>query len=423
MKNLFDLDLEKQIIGGLINDRNSFLDVALELSAEDFGSGEMARIYETFHSEYAKTSFVDTATLAAKSGVNPRTLTECMEAGWNTAGMKQKARKLAELAHKRRAHKECTLLLKDLYCLDAEEIAARLSGVAASISLQNEKKQVYDASALVKRVQDLQEQRKQDPGYIRGIRSGYPILDRTVRGFRSRRMTVIAAATGFGKSTLALNLFGNIVMADHRALFISCENDADDNLDRLCGIASALDLKDVESGSNSLRVWNDFQRTFSGKSMFLSDNSPRNVDEICATISRYAIQHQIEIAFVDYIGEISGEGRDRETEEMKLARYTQRLLDTAKSMNVHLVLLAQMNRQGNQKGRPTKAELAGCFRIAQKSHSLLIFWQEDNKQDVLTIDKNRQGPAGVDIAVSFDRGRQTIKEQGLWSSSRKEILN
>jgi replicative DNA helicase len=344
-----------------------------------------------------------------------------MEAGWMTADMKHKARQLADLAHKRRTYRECSKVLQEIGNLEPEQLSARLSGIASTISLRSEKKRVYDASALVSRVNELQEERKKDPGYIRGVRTGYPILDRTVRGLRPKRMTVIAAATGFGKTTLALNLLGKVTMAGHRALFLSCENDADDNLDRLCGIVSGLDLKDVESGANSLRVWSDFQQAFTGKSLFLSDNSPRSIDEICATISRYAIQHQVEIAFVDYIGEISGDARDRETEEMKLARYAQKLLDTAKHMNVHLVVLAQLNRQGNQKGRPTKTELAGCFRLAQKAHSLLIFWQEENKQDVLTIDKNRQGPANIDIAIEFKRNTQAISEQGLWLAGKKEI--
>jgi replicative DNA helicase len=427
MRDLVNLELERQIIGGLINDRDSFTDMCLETGPADFSSADLASVCKTFIDEYAKSSFIDIQSLSAKSGVRIQTLTECMEVGWMTADMKHKARRLADLAHKRRAYRACMKVIGEIPRLDSEEIAEQLSEIAFSISFRNEKKRVYDAKELVDRVEQLQEERKQDPGYIKGVRTGYyPIFDRITRGLRSKRMTGIAAATGFGKTTLALNLLLHVVMAGHRALFISCENDADDNLDRLCGIVSGLDLKDVESGANSLRVWNDFRQAFSEKTLFLSDNNPRNIDEICATISRYAIQHQIEIAFVDYIGEISGESRDRETEEMKLARYTQRLLDCVKHMNVHLVVLAQLNRQGNQKGRPTKAEIAGCFRIAQKAHTLLIFWQDENKegkaQDVLTVEKNRQGPAGIDIAVSFDRGRQTIKEQGIWLSRDKEIV-
>ncbi len=207
-----------------------------EIRPDDFSNAELLSVFKAFIDEYAKVSFVDINTLSQKSGVNTKTITECMEAGWMSANMKFKARKLADLSHKRRTYRECSRVLQEIGNLEPEELSARLSGIASSISLRNEKKRIFDASQLVSRVQDLQEERKKDPGYIRGIRTGYPILDRTVRGLRTKRMTVIAAATGFGKSTLALNLFGNTAIAGHRVLFISCENDADDNLDRLCGI-------------------------------------------------------------------------------------------------------------------------------------------------------------------------------------------
>jgi replicative DNA helicase len=427
MKDLFSIQLEKQIIGALLNDRDSYIHAALEIGPNDFYNPELARICQAFADEYGKGSqYVDLHSLSLKSGVRAEILAECMEVGWFSADMRHKCRKLADLASKRRTYKECANVLNEMSSLENEELSARLSDIAFSINSGNERKKIYNAGDLISRVKEIQDERKKDPGYIRGIRTGYNILDQSIKGLRSKRMTVIAAATGFGKTTLALNLLGNIAIAGHKALFISCENDADDNLDRLCGIVSGLDLKDVESGANSPRVLKHFQDAFNDKTLFLSDNSPRTIEEVCATISRYAIQHQIEIAFVDYIGEISGESKDRETEEMKLARYAQKILDTAKSMNVHVVVLSQLNRQGNQKGRPTKTELAGCFRLAQKSHSLLIFWQDEGKehgpaQDVLTIDKNRQGPAGIDIAVSFNRSSQKVGETGVWLASSKVV--
>ena len=70
--------------------------------------------------------------------------------------------------------------------------------------------------------------------------------------------------------------------------------------------------------------------------------------------------------------------------------------------------MAQLNRQGNSKGRPTKSELASCFKIVMKAHSLLIFWQDEKQRDVLTIDKNRQGPPNVDLLTDYDRATQKI---------------
>ena len=159
--------------------------------------------------------------------------------------------------------------------------------------------------------------------------------------------------------------------------------------------------------------------------MFLSDNAPRTIDEVCGLIRKYSIQHGVEVVIYDYIGEtaLADTGENRiESEEQRLARWAAQLLQTARAQDVHLILVAQLNRQGNAGGKPTKTELAGCFRMAQKAHSMLLFWQDTNGQDVLTVEKNRTGQAGVNIAVTFNRSSQKIFDTGLYDSKTKQVL-
>jgi len=86
-------------------------------------------------------------------------------------------------------------------------------------------------------------------------------------------------------------------------------------------------------------------------------------------------------------------------------------------------MLTQLNREGNKTGRPGKTELGGCFRIAQKAHCLILFWQDDQKNDIVTIEKNRQGPAHVDIKMEYDRPMQLISECGYWDADNKTVLS
>jgi uncharacterized protein YigE (DUF2233 family) len=105
-----------------------------------------------------------------------------------------------------------------------------------------------------------------------------------------------------------------------------------------------------------------------------------------------------------------------------LTRYSQALLEASRTLGCHIVVLAQLNRDGNRKGRPGKTELQGCFKMAQKAHALLIFWQNEDGQDILTVDKNRQGPAKVDIAMNFQRTTQKISELGFYIEDGKQII-
>lgn len=418
-----DLQSEKEIIGNLINDHDSVLDVMGYLVPEDFTNQPLGKAFGCFINSFNVGDRLDHRTLAERAEIDTDLLAECIEAGWLTANIKFRAKKLVELAHKRRTNQECRKLVAELPNLDSQEISARLSVLAAHLALKGSGKMIYSSTDLCNRVIDLQKSRVEAKGEMSGAMTGFELLDRSIRGMKPKRATFIAAGTGFGKTTLALNIFHNVVLDGKKCLFLSNENDVDDNLDRLCGVASGHDLKEIETGSAYEAVTFKFVDKYKGKTAFISDNSPRNIDEVCAIISKHAIQDHIEVAVVDYIGEISGNPKDRENEEAKLARYGQQLIDCAKAMNVHLIILAQLNREGNKPGKPGKTELGGCFRLAQKAHTMLLFWQDENKIDVISIEKNRQGPAGISVAVHFNRNTQRIAERGIYLEKDKEIMN
>lgn len=412
--NFTDEHTEKEIIGNILNDHAAYMDVFDILRPDHFNSRVFAGIYQAYGEQVQKKEATDLRTLAKISGVKPDVLAECIEDGWMSANVKMKARKVVSLSHKRETYRDCRKLVAEMEGLSSPEIAKRLSDMAAAVAINSQTKFIYDGKQMAKRITDNMERRHANKGKMDGIMSGYHPLDLVVRGFRKKRMTVIAAATGFGKSTLALNLLSNISRSNHKALFISNENDVDDNLDRLHGIETGLELKAIEKASDE--VWGPtctFAERLFQSTLFISDNSPRTIDEVVGTISRYVVQHGIEIAFVDYIGEISAESDHRETEEARLARFAQRLVDCSKAMGIHIVVMAQLNRQGNSKGRPTKSELASCFKIVMKAHSLLIFWQDEDKNDILTVEKNRQGPPNVDLKVDYNRATQRIDVKGF----------
>lgn len=418
-----DPQSEQELIGNLMNEPDSVLDVMGYLAPADFTNEHLGVAYQCFVDAFNQGQKLDARTLSERASLPPATMSACIEAGWMTANIKFRAKKLVELSHKRRTYAECRKLVADLANIDSQEISSRLSDLAATLALKDTAKKIFSSKELCLRVMELQKERQANKGDISGAMTGFPLLDKSIRGMKPKRATFIAAGTGFGKTTLALNIYHNVTAAGRKTLFLSNENDIDDNLDRLCGVASGHDLQKIETGEAYEAVTLKFTTKYKSKTAFLSDNSPRNIDEVCATISKYAIQDGVELAVVDYIGEISGDPKDRENEEAKLARYGQRLIDCAKSMNIHIIILAQLNREGNKKGKPGKTELAGCFRLAQKAHTMLLFWQDDKKNDIISIEKNRQGPAGASVAVKFDRATQRIRERGAYLESSQEVVN
>ncbi len=427
--SFYDKDIEMEIIGALLTDNASFLQIFDQLKADDLYSPDLARCYKTFSELYEKGisgKTIDLGILAEYANVKPALLVECMDVGFTAANIEYRARRVKSLSQKRELYRRLKGLEQQITELEPAVIANSLSEIASDIALSGDRKRTYSTTELIGLVDKTQTERAKEPNHIRGIKTGLHFLDKILRGLQPKSLTLIAAATGFGKTTLALNMLSNIARAGHKILFISNENDVQMNLDRLSGIAANRPLKEVSSGFNASNVTEEFRKAYQQSSMFLTDNAPRDINEICGLMRKYSIQHGVEVVILDYIGEISESGSGRgqmESEEQRLARWTALLLQTARAQNVHLILVAQLNRAGNAGGRPTKAELALSFRMAQKSHSMLLFWQDTNGQDVLTVEKNRTGQTGVSIAVNFNRHTQRITDTGLYDSKKKEIVN
>ncbi|SJZ91961.1 Replicative DNA helicase [Trichlorobacter thiogenes] len=421
--SLIDKFSEREIIGGLLIAPDSLTNVHDLLQPGHFYAPEYGAIYAAIVEQYRAKAEPSFAALAKAAGVKPDMLVE-LTGDAILGARRQTAQRLVELAQKRSLLKQLQGIAARLPDMTPDELPGELIGPAVSINLEGSAKRVYGAPELAARAAELQAERQKEPGIIRGTRTNYTALDLTLRGQRPGCLTTVAAGTGVGKSTLGLNLTYLVAAQGIPTLLISTENNADENLDRLAGIITGKDIKDIESGRYAADITGRVSEALKNAPLYLTDNRPRNIHEVVGTMTRYALQHGIRYVVLDYIGEIAAEpsAPRNESEEQRLARWTQMLLDAARMLDIHLVLLAQLNRSGNLRGRPTKTELAGCFRIAQKSAALLILWQNEKSQDILTVDKNRQGAAKVDIAVRFNRANQRIRELGYWIESEDRIV-
>lgn len=412
---LFDLHSEAELIGGIIIFNDSFTAIFDLLRPEHIHNDELRRIYAAFAELYRAGEPPATAELAQKARVKPSRIVELMDSA-SIPATRRTAQRLVELAQKRLILQQLRSIATRLPDLTTEELAAELIEPAVSINLDGTSKRVFNGSELAARTAELQEERRREPGIIRGIRTNFPALDLTLRGQRPGCMTTIAAGTGVGKSTLGLNLAWNVARQGVPTLLISTENNADENLDRLSGIITGRDLVDIESGRKAAEITMQVTTALQTASFFLTDNRPRTISEIIGTITRFALRHRVQYVVLDYIGEISPDsiGPRNETEEARIARWAQAILDAARMLNLHVVCLAQLNRTGNLRGRPTKTEIASSFRLAMKSAALLILWQNEAGDDILSVDKNRQGAGKTDIMLKFTRKNQRIRELGFW---------
>ena len=421
--DLIDIRSEREVVGGILLYVDSYVQIHDILRRDHLSDEELGAIYGVVGSLYQAGEPASITEISQRAKVSPTLLTELM--GEVVLGANRRtAQRLVELSQKRTVLQQLRGITQRLPEMSLEELAGELIAPAVKANLDAAGKRVYGAPEVAARVEEMQEERRREPGIIRGIRTGYTALDLTLRGQRPGCMTLVAAGTGVGKTTLALNLGWGVARQGVPVLLISTENSADENFDRLAGIITGREIKDIEAGRHADEVSRAVRHALEDKALFITDNRPRTIHEVVGTMTRHALQHGVRYVIIDYIGEISPDHNAprNESEEQRTARWTQILLDAARTLGIHLVMLAQLNRSGNMRGRPTKTELSLCFRMAQKAAALLCMWQNDEGLDLIYVDKNRQGAGKVDIAIKFNRANQRIRELGYWLEKENKIV-
>ncbi len=267
-------------------------------------------------------------------------------------------------------------------------------------------------------IQDLYERR----GGITGLPTGLANLDQMTDGLHAAEMIVIAARPSMGKTALAMNIAEYIAVDQKKPVAVfSLEMSAQQLVQRLLCSRAKVNLGRVRDGFLSER---DFPALTAAASklaeskMFIDDTAGLSILELRAKARRLKSQHGIEAIFIDYLQLLrSTSRRAQDNRQIEIAEISSGLKAIAKELSIPIVVLAQLNRNpeqrsGESKGRPRLSDLRESGSIEQDADlvGLLVrdaYYAEsdEEKKDVgdratLIIAKQRNGPVG-DVHLSF----------------------
>lgn len=229
-------------------------------------------------------------------------------------------------------------------------------------------------------------------------------------GLQKGALVILAARTGCGKTSMALNLASQAALKyDKSVIVFSLEMSNEELAQRiLCGHAKVNQRKwrngtlkddEVERLSNSLKE-------FTGKRLFFDDTPGINIHEMRAKCRRLQAEHGLDMIVVDYLQLMRGVGR-AESRQTEIAEISRSLKSLAKEMDVPVLALAQLSRSAEYSGDkgPQLSHLRESGAIEQDA-DVVLFINRNNKQEEdgayvagpekteLIIAKNRSGPVG-----------------------------
>jgi len=267
-------------------------------------------------------------------------------------------------------------------------------------------------------IQDLYDRR----GSITGLETGFAEFDKMTDGLHAAEMIVIAARPSMGKTALAMNIAEHIAVEKKKPIAVfSLEMSSQQLVQRLLCSRARVNLGRVRDGFLSERDFPALQSAASKLAearMFIDDSSSLSILELRAKARRLKSQHDIQAIFIDYLQLLrSTSRRAQDNRQIEIAEISSGLKAISKELNIPVVVLAQLNRNpeqrtGESKGRPRLSDLRESGSIEQDADLVGLLVREEYYADTeeekekaegiatLIIAKQRNGPVG-DVPLTF----------------------
>ena len=256
----------------------------------------------------------------------------------------------------------------------------------------------------------LDERANRSPGTRLGAPTGLAAVDDLLDGLCPGRLYVAAGRPGTGKSVFGLQALRAVVAAGHDALLFTLEMPAEEVIQRMLSAEQPLDYGRLQAARLGEDDWAGLVSTVARLQparLWIDDSSQLSITDLLARARRRQRQRPLGLVVVDYLGLVTGEGRDRVQE---IGSITRALKGLAKELSAPVLLLAQLNRTLEQRGdkRPILSDLRESGSVEQDADVVMFLYRDElhNHESLdkgcaeLLIRKNRAGKTGV-IPLAF----------------------
>ncbi len=241
----------------------------------------------------------------------------------------------------------------------------------------------------------------------------FPQLSETAK-LKTHDTVVIAADTGAGKSSLALN-FLHELQSNYPALYINLEMDEATILQRLVAIHTGIELDQIEG-------YNHDQRTRDKVDAAIKELAARReIQLLTDTYDLKEIETQIKaatrgrteptIVFID-TGLLVNVGNKSASRYERFTQISEELRRISRLNNIIMFVLLQQNRESkkNEKAEPKNSSLKESGSWENDATKIMFLWYNPKTQcKELAITKNRNGKTGS-IQLNYYPHTQTYSE-------------
>jgi len=220
-----------------------------------------------------------------------------------------------------------------------------------------------------------------------GVSSGFKILDKYIGGFKPSDLVIIAARPSVGKTALALSIAVNMAFGRKPVTvgFFSLEMSGATLIERIIANKGQINLMSLRNGKmtseENNRMMVTAENLYENASNLLIQDTPNlKLLEICSQARRMVRDNGAKAIFIDYIGLVEYSSNTRELpRHEQVSRISRALKQLARELNVPVICLCQVNREGGKDRGPILADLRDSGSIEQDA-DLVILLDDPSKR-------------------------------------------
>lgn len=296
---------------------------------------------------------------------------------------------------------------------DAAEYLKRCRDIIEDIEKRNN---VTSGVTIVEAIQEVSEKAEALQMGKTGnyLKTGIFSIDRLIVGLETKKMSVFGARPSVGKTAFGLTIMANMTAQKISCGFLSVEMSEAECVERIAQVRSGVSIYDF--GHN---LHEDQQKQFYGSLNDLADcqhtqitrTTNRKIGNIRSIIRKMKNKDKgLKIVFIDYIQKLQGDD-PRQDMKTQVASISGILTDIATDLDIHICVMAQLNRDGDE--APKLRHLKESGRIEEDAHYVFLIHRdlmaqhqgEYDMEAFIGIAKNRGGKTG-NVQIRYN-GRTT----------------
>ena len=417
------IDAEQSVLGGLLLDNRAWESVSEVLEDTDFYSHKHRNIYRAIKSLVDQEQPIDVVTVSEELD-ELGTLTEVGGIAYlgeladmtpSTANSGAYGVIVKERSQQRRLIEAAADISLSAYEPEGKNSLDILSDAEQKIAQIAEGNRKEGGPVVVgpilKSTLDQLDELFNKPEGLSGITSGFTEIDNRTSGFQKADMVVVAGRPSMGKTTYAMNLVENALIATKRPCIVfSMEMPSESIVMRMLSSIGKIDQTRIRSGK---LIEDDWPRLSSAVNilkdlpLYIDDTpalTPQDMRARCRKVYREN-DNDLGLVMVDYMQlmQVSGPSEGRSQEISEISRSMKAI---AKEFSCPIIALSQLNRSLEQRPnkRPVMSDLRESGAIEQDADIIAFIYRDEvYNEDTpdkgiaeIITGKHRNGPIGTD---------------------------